>query len=205
MKRYDDIEQGTPQWHFLRKGKITGTVLKGIMGTSKARQDAIYEMIAERLTVGVDGDTDPENPMARGTRLEPDAVTMFEFETGLKVERTGFCESDENSAICQSPDGLIGDDAALEIKCPGGKNYVKMWLTNKVPDDYFYQVLQYFIVNLQLKKLYFVGYHPDIPIHSMHIIVVHRDDLAKYIDDALKAEKAFLFEVEAVLSTIIKL
>src|ERR1035437_1775272 len=104
MKKHTNIDQGTPQWHQIRKGKITGTTLKAIMGTSKARQDAIYEIIAERLTVGVDGDTDPENPMARGTRLEPDAVTMFEFETGLKVERIGFCEHDDDEAIAQSPD-----------------------------------------------------------------------------------------------------
>ena len=52
MKKIN-VEQNTNEWLHLRKGKITGTVLKSIMGTPKARQDAIYEVIAQRLTVGV--------------------------------------------------------------------------------------------------------------------------------------------------------
>jgi putative phage-type endonuclease len=205
MKQYNDVEQGTAEWHFLRKGKVTGTVLKSIMGTSSKRQDAIYEIIAERLTLGVEAEVEQENPMARGTRLEPDAITMFEFEKNIVVDRTGFCEDDNVYGIAQSPDGLIGDEAAIEIKCPGGKNYVKIWLTNLVPDEYYWQVIQYFVVNEKLKKLYFVAYHPDIKIHPMHIIEVTRDSLGKHVNEAREAEKAFLLEVESILSTIITL
>lgn len=203
MRKHNDIEQGTEAWHHIRKGKITGTTLKAIMGTPKARKDAVYEIIAERLTVGVD--MDYENPMDRGTRLEPEAISAFEFETGKTVERTGFCEHDENSLIAYSPDGIISDEEDVEVKCMGGKNHVKMWLTNEVPDDYFWQVVQAFVVNPKLQKRNFVGYNPDIPTHPLHIIEVKRYEVEGEIELARERQDEFLGEVEAELSKIITL
>jgi len=204
MIRHDNIEQGTDAWHHLRKGKITGTTLKDIMGTPKAREGAFYEIIAERLTVGID---DGENPMDRGTRLEPEALSMFELEMNKQVERTGFCENDENSQVGYSPDGLIvgKGDEDVEVKCPGGKNYVKMWLTNKVPDEYYWQLVQAFIVNPTLFKRYFVGYNPDITVHPIHIIEVTREQLEADIEKAEEQQNEFLKSVEDKLATIIKL
>lgn len=204
MKKYN-VEQKTDEWHHLRKGKITGTTLKAIMGTPKARQDAIYEIIAERLTVGVESETDYENAMDRGNRLEPDAIAQFELETGLQVERIGFAEDETNPFIANSPDGLIGDNEAVEAKCMGGKNHVKMWLTNKVPDEYEWQVVQYFVVNENLQKLYFIGYNPDIPVHPLHIIEVTREEILLDIENARKSQQAFLQEVDSILATIIKI
>jgi len=203
MKKHNKVEQGTDEWHQLRKGKITGTYLKAIMGTPKARQEAIYEMIAERLTMGVESETTWENAMDRGLRLEDDAITMFEFETGKQVERTGFCEDDTNALIANSPDGLIGENEAVEVKCLEGKKHVKAWLTNEIPDDYQWQVVQYFVVNQKLEKLYFVNYHPDIQIHSIHIIEVTREQVADKILLARKLEEIFLKEVEEQLSKLI--
>lgn len=205
MKKYNEITQGTDEWHHIRKGKITGTLLKSIMGTPKARQDAIYELIAERLTVGVESEGDYENPMARGTRLEPDAIAMFELETGKSVERTGFCEDETNPMIANSPDGLIGEDEAIEVKCMGGKNHVKMWLEDKIPDDYKWQAVQYFVVNPSLNKLYFIGYNPDIPVHPIHIIELTREKIDDIINVAKVNQEAVLQEVENILKTIIKL
>jgi len=208
MKKHNNIIQGSSEWHHLRKGKITGTTLKSIMGTPKARQDAIYEVLAERLTVGVEADESYENAMDRGTRLEPDAIALFELETNKQVERTGFCEDENNPLIANSPDGYImntNDEEAVEIKCMGGKNHVKMWLENKIPDDYKWQKVQYFVVNPKLKKLYFVGYNPDIPIHQLHIIEVNREEILKEIEEAKVEQEQFLLEVEILLGNIIEL
>lgn len=207
MRKHDNITQGTDEWLHLRKGKLTGTVLKAIMGTPKAKQDAIYEMVYQRLRLGLDPE-DYENPMDRGTRLEPEARAMFEFETGLSTYEIGFITDDDNEHIAQSPDGYIlgtDDTEALEIKCPGGKNYVKFWLTNAVPDDYYWQVIQYFVVNDKLQKLYFVGYNPDIPTHPMHVIEVKRESLQNEIKQARVDQVAFLTEVDKVLSKLVKI
>ena len=202
MKTSDNIIQGTDSWHQLRKGKVTGTTLKAIMGTKYAREQAYYEIIAERLTTGLEDD---EHPMARGIRLEPDAVATFEFETGKSVTRTGFCQNDEYENMAYSPDGLIGETEDVEIKCMGGKNHVKMWLKNEIPDEYWWQVVQAFVVNPKLEKRYFVGYNPNIPIHPLHIIEITREQVE---DDAKKAEesqKEFLKEVEEKLFSLIQI
>jgi len=208
MKKINNIEQGTPEWHQLRKTSITGTILKNLMGTARARQEAIYEAIANRITVGVASDEEYENPMARGTRLEPDGIAEFEFQTGKSVETVGFCESEEIRGVAQSPDGYIkdtDDTEAIEVKSMGGKNHVKLWLTNEVPKEYFWQVVQYFAVNDNLNKLYFVGYNPEIPTHPLHIIEVLRETIEDKIKEAKEKQKVFIQEVDSILLTLIKL
>lgn len=199
------MEQGSPEWHQIRKGKITGTTLKSIMGTPKARQEAVYELLAERLTVGVEDSENYENAMERGLRLEDAAIASFELHTGNKVDKVGFCEDDDEKMIANSPDGLIGETEAVEVKCMGGKNHIKMWLTNAIPEEYFWQSIQYFVVNKKLEKLHFVGYNPDIPVHPLHIIELERESIAEKIEEAKVAQKNFLKEVDEILKGIIKL
>ena len=203
MKSYNNIDQRSDEWHHIRKGKITGTTLKSIMGSDRARSDAVYDIIAQRLTIGIS--SEEENAMDRGIRLEDDAIAAFEFETEKKVEKTGFSESDENPFIANSPDGWIGVDEGIEIKCPGGKNYVKIWLTDAVPDEYWWQVVQYFIVNEKLGCLYFVAYNPDIPVHPLHIIEISRKDIEEDIRSAKINQDEFLKEVDKILEDLIKL
>ena len=199
------MEQRSPEWHQLRKGKITGTGLSRIMGTPSAKKEYFYEIIAERLMVGNPDAEEYENSMDRGLRLEDDGIAEFEFATGKKVEKMGICESSENPQIINSPDGLIGEDEAVEIKCMGGKNHIKFWFENEVPNNYAWQVIQYFVVNKNLKTLWFVGYNPDIPTHPLHILEVKRSEKEKEIKKALKAQEKFMVEVNQKLKEIIKL
>lgn len=204
MKIYRDIVQGEKEWFEKKLGTISGTYLSEIMGTPKARESAFYEILAERLTPSVDMEYLYENPMARGVRLEPEAVKAFEYVTSKQVERVGLCESDESKWIIYSPDGLIGETEDLEIKCPLGKNYMKIVLTNEVPKEYHYQIIQGFIVNPKLQKRYFVAYNKDIVSYPIHIIEVTRESLAEEIAEALEIEKTFLQEIEEKLKTFNK-
>jgi len=208
MKKRMDIQQRSPEWEQLRKTRLTGTMVKSIMGTPRAKQEAFYEVIANRLTIGVESDGEYENPMDRGTRLEPDAIASFELETGKSIENIGLCESDENEQIAMSPDGYVRGTnytEAIEVKCMGGKNHVKLWFENVTPDEHGWQVVQYFVVDDDLKKLYFVGYNPDIPIHPLHIIEVNREDILSKIEKSRSEQKAFLEMVNEKLKEIIKL
>ena len=201
------IEQRSPEWEQIRKTHLTGTMVKDIMGTPRVRQEATYEAIANRLTVGVDSDEDYENAMDRGTRLEPDAIAAFEFETGKSVEKVGFAKHDDVDGIAQSPDGYIkdsNDTEALEIKCMGAKNHVKLWLADDIPSEYLWQTVQYFVVNKALQRLYFVGYNPQVPVHPLHIVEVKREDIEKLILQSEEEQKKFLNEVNTILSTLIK-
>ena len=201
------IEQRSPEWEQMRKTHLTGTMVKDIMGTPRARQEAMYEAIANRLILGIESDGDYENAMDRGTRLEPDAIAAFEFETGKSIEKIGFIKHSDVDGIAQSPDGYINDSndtEALEIKCMGAKNHIKLWLANDIPSEYLWQTVQYFVVNQNLKKLYFVGYNPQIPVHPIHIIEVKREDIDKLISQSEEEQKKFLNEVNTILSTLIK-
>lgn len=207
MKQYPNIIQQTPEWEYRRKGRVTGTGAKKLNGTPKARDEYFYEILAERLTEGVAEEY--ENPMDRGNRLEPEARAMFEFKYNLTVDTIGFCESDENEFIGFSGDGFIKDEngeytKGLEIKCPEGKNYVKAWLKNEVPEEYNDQVNQAFLVNEKMELLYFVVYNPNIPAHPFHVIEVHRNDRVAQIELLRVKEVAFIQEINQALETLIK-
>jgi len=173
----------------------------------QTQQDALYDIIAERLTVGVDPDV-YESPIDRGNRLEPEARAVFEFQTGKQVSQYGFIESDRSPFIGYSPDGVIVDSDEtedIEIKCPQGKNYVKMWLTEDWSEDYEWQIVHGFVVNPKLKKRYFVIYNPDIPVHPIHIIEVTREQVQERVDKANAVLDTFLEEVKGHMDKIISL
>lgn len=195
--------QKSPEWLQIKKGKISGTQLKGIMGTPKARQEAIYDIIGERLCTGINDEY--ESSIDRGNRLEPFAIARYEIETGSSVQKIGFCEHDNEQYMGNSPDGLVdGGKGAVEVKCPEHKNYVKYWLTNTVPDEYIWQVVQYFVINEKLEWLDFVSYNPDIPVHPIHILRVTRTELSEKIAEADTMERVFLDEINVILEKVIE-
>lgn len=151
-------------WLAAREGKITGSKLNGIV-TLRGNEKKIgyYELIAERLGLPPDND---ENPMVRGSRLERDAIQRFKEETGKEVDDSLLMWSrDENEAVSISPDGVVideksADSEAVEVKCLSSAKHIKAYLTQEIPDEYWFQAMQYFIVNDDLKLLHFVLYDP---------------------------------------------
>ncbi len=206
MKIFKDIEQRSPEWHELRKGKITGTLLKRVIGGAKTQDGAFYELLAERLsTAGVE----TASAMDRGLALEPEALSVFEKKSGKKVTQVAFVQSDFNKNIGYSPDGLImkGKKCSedVEVKCLSSANHVRAWLTNSVPDEYDAQIIQGFIANDDLKTRHVVFYDPRIEVHPYHCIKVERKDVAEKVESYKKAEIDFLKRVDETLAKIIKL
>ena len=196
MKIYNDIEQKTPEWFALRNGKVTGTLLKKIVGTARTQETAYYELLAERLSVV---EHDEESALNRGIRLEDEAREYFANEYKVKVDTMAFVESDTNKFMGISPDGFIKKGKkytqAVEIKCLSSANHVKAWLEHKIPEEYYPQVVQYFIVNKDLQSLFFVLYDPRIEIHPMHVITVERSDIKDDIEGYEKEELAMIKRV----------
>lgn len=172
-----EVDQNSEQWLEARKGKITGSKLRGIItkrGT--ARKIGFYELMAERIAIK----EGYEDPMERGHRLEEEAVLTFQEMSGLQVDRVGFCISDTNPDIALSPDGLIKVDGkykeAVEVKCLSSANHLKAHFEKRVPIDYEDQGIQYFIVNKDLEVLHFVFYDPRITAKPMFTIEMRRAD-----------------------------
>lgn len=181
MKRIN-LQQNTEEWLQWRKAKITGSRISDIevkRGTGK--KIGFWKLLAERLSTDT---TKVDNPMERGHELEVEAIRAFEEETGYKVnEDCGVWVSDVNEYIALSPDGEINDEWAVEVKCPAESAYhVQTFVENKIPDQYEAQVIQYFVVNEKLERLYFISYDPRIACKPLHIITVEREDIADRIE-----------------------
>lgn len=183
------------EWMEARRGRITSTRLKDLIvkrGTKPKM--GFYEIIAERVAVPR---TD-ENVMDRGRRLEDEAIDRFEQETGKKVNRdlVIWCRNDdENIAI--SPDGFIGKTEAVEVKCLSSARHIEAYLTREVPSDYEAQVLQYFVVNDDIKKVYMVFYDPRMP-KDLFWLEVKREDVQDKVAEYLELERKALEEIARI-------
>lgn len=197
ITKFDNKED----WLRARMGRITGSRLKDIVvkrGTGE--KIGYYELIAERIA------TTPENEdaMERGIRLEEETVQKFTEKTGIKVDTSlVIWERNDNSGIAISPDGTIGDTEAVEVKCLSSARHIEAYLTNKIPSDYEYQVLQYFIVNDKLENLYFVMYDPRMPENlQLNCITVTRDDRQAEISEYLEYQNKKLKEIEDIITRL---
>lgn len=132
-----NLEQGSPEWLKVRAVMVTGTSLDDVMGTPLARVQKIAELIGNEATEQMKV-LKTTSEMERGNLEEPFAVKAFEQVSGKKVEKIGFCISDEFPWFGFSPDGLILDKKTgnytegIEIKNPDTKTAMFYRLTNIV-------------------------------------------------------------------------
>jgi len=142
MKTFPEIKQGSPEWHALRSGKPTASefdkVVTSTGKTSTQRQAYLYRLAGERI-LGTTEQTFESGWMTRGKTVEEEARDVYAFESQTTVEEVGFCLHDSGLYGC-SPDGLVGEDGGLEIKCPSLAVFVKYVLGGKVPTEYVVQV-----------------------------------------------------------------
>jgi len=115
------IEQRSPEWFKQRQKKITGSNIGAILGCDPFRKPADVMRAMVRDALGAESEFKGNIATEYGTKFEPYAQADFEMETGLNVTETGFHVHNELEWLGASPDGLINDDAVLEIKCPYGK------------------------------------------------------------------------------------
>ena len=181
-------------WMESRRGKITGTRLKDIINKRGGEKKiGFYEILAERIAIPAN----EEGAMDRGKRLEDIAVEKFAEATKKKVNNElVLWMRDDNENIAISPDATVGKDSALEVKCLASARHLEAYLTNRIPNDYEYQVLQYFICNDKLKKLYFVFYDPRLPKIDLFWIEVKRSEKEEEIKEYLELERETLKELD---------
>lgn len=137
---YPELEQGTPEWLEARRGIVTASTIgqlitdKTVKPAQNDRARGLYAtLIAERITGRVEP-VIPNRAMTRGTLLEDEARRLYVGRTGNDVEQIGFARFDHDAyTIGASPDGLIGDDGGLEIKCPAPKTHVQTVLSGEIP------------------------------------------------------------------------
>lgn len=156
-------EQRTEGWYAARRGVPTASSFgKLITATGKraASADAyIDELIAEKLT-GESKFLPTTAAMQHGIDTEPKAREYYEFMYERQVTEIGLCLHDTIEAGA-SPDGLVGDDGMLEIKCPQPHTMVKYLRENRLPPEYKAQVMGQLWI-CEREWVDFLAYHEKI-------------------------------------------
>ena len=192
------IEQGTPEWHQLRAGKVTASRVADILaqtrtGPSASRQNYLIELALQRST----GTIEPSYTNAaieHGIQTESQARVAYEVETGNFVDQVAFIDHPTIANYGCSPDGLIGDDGLIEIKCPNSATHWEYFKSKKPPQKYVIQMQTQLCVTGR-KWCDFVSFDPRMPSRSQLLIVrVDRDEA--FIAEIEEKVKQFLSEVE---------
>jgi putative phage-type endonuclease len=142
-----NFEQNSPEWDQCRLGKFTASDAQAIATNGKGLQTLVYKKAAEIITGKAKGNY-TNGDMDRGHELEDTARSNYEIENGVLVEKVGFCEMDKYTGC--SPDGLVGDDGLVEIKCKDDANYVRYLYEKKVDSEYLWQMqMQMYVTDRQ--------------------------------------------------------
>lgn len=195
-------DQRTDEWMAERIGKVTASRVFAILDTTAkgqptaARLALLKEIVVERLT-GQRKDVFINKAMQRGIDLEPVARTEYEMRHGVMVIETGFVPHPTLDNVGASPDGLVGDDGLIEIKCPETWNHLEVMQTGEIPPQYIAQM------QLQMECTGrgwcdFVSYDDRLPEHLAYFerrVEYDRDYVAAMMDKVA----AFLAEVGAFI------
>jgi putative phage-type endonuclease len=198
------IIQGSDEWKALRLGKVTASrvadvVAKTKSGYSAGRANYAAQLIAERLT-GTVAESYTNAAMQHGTETEPEARAAYEFYQGVTVEEVAFVPHPKIDQAGCSPDGLVGGDGLVEIKCPNTATHLETLLGQAVPSKYDSQ-MQFQMACTGRSYCDFVSYDPRMP-ENMRLFIkrVPRDDTR--IKELESEIAGFLLELAVKLSQL---
>jgi hypothetical protein len=159
-----DCEQGSRAWLMAKVGIPSASNFHRVLTpktlkASSAAEGYAHELLAE-MVLGRPLDDATTEFMQRGTLLEKSARDWYSLQHDVDVTRVGFLMSDDRRVGC-SPDGLIGEDGGLEIKCPSAPVHIG-YLLGDAADKYRCQVQGALWIT---GRSYwdFVSYNPDLP------------------------------------------
>ena len=198
------IEQGSPEWFALRLGKVTASRIADVLakvktGEAVTREDYRTELVVQRLT-NKPSETFTNPAMEWGTLQEPMARIAYEAHANVFVEQVSFVEHPTIEWFGCSPDGLVGEDGLLEIKCPSSKNHIKYLLGGKPPAKYVPQMQCQMAVTGR-KWCDFVSYDPRLP-EDLQLFVVRLERDVSFIMSMEEEVDKFLKEVNVMVNKL---
>lgn len=192
------MEQRSPEWYAARCGSLGASQLNEALATTKSgwgasRDNLKNRIIAERLT-GLPTEGYSNSAMQWGIDNEDAARQAYEAHTGVFVDDMGIAPHPTLKHTHASPDGLVGDDGLIEIKCPNTTTHIETLKAKKAPSKYMKQMMwQMRCTDRQWCD--FVSFDPRLPKHlQLFVVRVERDDEAIAELEGQVAE--FLAEVE---------
>jgi putative phage-type endonuclease len=181
MNNPNVIVQGTDEWFAARRGKVTASRVADVMARTKSgfaasrsnyKAELLLEILTNTTAVGFVSEA-----MKWGTEQEPNARALYASTIFDPVVEVGFIDHPDILGAGCSPDGLVGDDGIVEIKCPNTATFLEIFLTDNIPQKWLTQI------QMQLdctgrKWCDFVCYDPRMPEGGLiYVQRVERDEM----------------------------
>lgn len=198
------VEQRSPEWYAKRCGKVTASRIADLMAKPKVpgkgmRANYLAQLVTERLT-GVPAKTYQNGIMEEGTEWEPKARAAYVFRTDAVVSAVDFFDHPDIPLAGCSPDGFVGKDGLVEIKCPYASTHLRMLTKEEIDSEYTKQ-MQWQMACTGRAWCDFVSYNDDMPPHlRLWIKRVPRD--VTMIGEITAAVRSFQTEIDLTLSVL---
>lgn len=200
LEIFDQIEQGTPEWHQVRLGIVTASEFATVMakgkggGESKTRRTYMLKLIGESLT-GEPSENYTNHHMERGKVMEEEARDYYAFITDAPIQRVGFLRK---GRIGCSPDSLIDANGMYEAKSKLPHLHLDVLLYDELPPEHKAQCQG----SLWVAEREWIDFHSYWPHLPPFIKRVYRDEA--YIKTLEKAVNDFIAEMDALKDRLTK-
>ncbi len=201
------LDQGTEEWKMARLGYVSASNVAAVMSKGKdgsesaTRRAYKIKIVAERLT-HLPQETYKNAAMEWGNEQEPYARMAYEATNAVLVDKTGFWKHETKPWIGVSPDGLVGDDGLIEIKCPNTTTHLEYLWSEVVPAEYRKQIqMQLWVTGRQWCD--FVSYDPRLPAQN-HLFIKRCERDEKLIAEMEAEIDKFLVEVQTIIDKLSK-
>jgi putative phage-type endonuclease len=202
-------EQQTEQWFTDRLGKVTASRLADVLaktktGYSASRANYMTQLVLERITK-TRAESYSNAAMEWGVTQEPFARAAYETHTGQMVEEVGFIQHPDIEDAGASPDGLVGDDGMVEIKCPSSSTALECWLIHaqggNPVDAKYYAQMQFQMRCADRSWCDYVVFDPRMPAKAqLFVFRVQRN--AEFLKIAEDEVITFLTEVDIKVAAL---
>lgn len=198
------MQQGTIEWKLARAGslgasQIADAIARTKSGWGASRANIMAQLIAERLT-GVPYEGYTNAAMAHGTATEPMARDAYREQTFDDVTEVGLVVHPTIKGTHASPDGLVGPDGLLEIKCPSSATHIDTLLGGSIPAKYETQML-WQMACAGRAWCDFVSFDPRLP-PEMQLFVKRLERDEKRISELEEMVRDFLAELDDKVSRL---
>ena len=206
IEEHRNTIQRTEEWLAARRGKVTASRVYDIVKTirngsySASRKNYAAELVRERLT-GNSLEPVSNEFTEWGVEQEPAARAAYEKARGVSVAEVGFVNHPTIPMSGASPDGLIGEDGMLEIKCPTTATHIATLLGGELNEQYRYQMLWQLACCPERKWVDFESFDPRMP-EDMQCFIARIERNDEEIAEVEREVKQFLKEVDETVQAL---
>jgi putative phage-type endonuclease len=199
-----DVAQRSPEWIAARLGSLGASrlheaIAKTKNGYAASRANLMADLIIERLT----GQPAPQYlnaAMQWGIDQEAAARAAYEFLTNSTVTECGLFAHPNIPYTHASPDGLVGEEGLVEIKCPNTAQHIDTLLGSAIEHRYIVQ-MQWQMACTGRQWCDYVSFDPRLPMPlHIHVQRIGRND--KIIEELEREVITFLAELDARLAKL---